>query len=141
MRDYEYVNIKIAYIKPLVEDVSLLYMVKFIKEISGLGLKEAKDLCDKLRSNSNKFYPISIEQPLLHKLKYECKNYNLTTSYNTEFLRNINILKVGVGTETDFIEAILEVSKMYNNSDEILATVLSKLNKDQLSKILNEIKL
>jgi hypothetical protein len=128
-----------------------LMFVKIIKTVTGLGLKESKDICDYLCNNKGKIFEIEVEDSFtdqntgnsLSSLKYlkeELPNCGgeILINGGTEFERELKMLSLGIGNIEDYSSFIKEYSRM--NSD-FLNNILNKLKKEDLQKLINEIEL
>lgn len=122
---------------------SKLMFVKLIKEYSGLGLKDSKDLCDPLfESNSQLEFELSEERfnlnytQILIRLKkelYEIDDCLLLVNNN----RNAKLLSLGLGEKKEYINFLSENISFLN--DEEIKDFLNILNKDKLIKLTNKI--
>jgi len=147
-------TIKIKLVEPT---PNKLAFVKLIKECSGLGLKESKDLCDDLHN-----YPIIVrEMPIRDWKDYDYstgKSTPATTDYRKKFTteikdvggrfivnggvqweRNVKMLSLGIGDKTDYAEFMKDyILNKFDNSEDILTFVLDKLSKEDLQEIFNK---
>lgn len=122
---------------------SKLMFVKLIKEYSGLGLKDSKDLCDPLfESNSQLEFELSEERfnlnytQILIRLKkelYKIDDCLLLVNNN----RNVKLLSLGLGEKKEYINFLSENISFLN--DEEIKDFLNILNKDKLIKLTNKI--
>jgi hypothetical protein len=144
-------SIKIKLVTPT---DSKLAFVKLIKECSGLGLKESKELCDSLHDFPNKSFEMPIrEWELLNfspaKIDYEKKFIDDIKKINGEFIvnsskqydREIKFLKLGIANSSDYSEFISEYILNVDNGKDILKSVLEQLSKEDLKNIFNKLKL
>jgi len=149
-------TIKIKLVKPTSEK---LKFVKLIKECSGLGLKEAKDLCDSLHNSphitqempirdleydysTGKTTPATIDYRA--KFLTEIKNFEGEFAINggTQWERDVKILKIGIGDKTDYSDFISNyILNKFDNSENLLNFALSKFSKEDLQDIFNKIDL
>lgn len=147
-------TIKIKLVEPTAEKLAF---VKLIKDCSGLGLKEAKDLCDDLHR-----YPhIVREMPIRDWESYDYttgKSTPATTDYRKKFAteiknisgkfivnggvqweRNVKMLKLGIADKSDYIDFMKDcILNKFDNSEDILTFVLDKLSKEDLQEIFNK---
>ena len=147
-------TIKIKLISPTAEK---LKFVKLIKECSGLGLKESKDLCDSMHSYPNKTFDMPIRD-------WESKDWNtgVTTPAQTDYIkkfiteikdvdgefivnggtqweRNVKMLKLGVADKSDYTDFMKEyILNKFANSEEMLNFVFDKVTKEDLQDIFNK---
>jgi hypothetical protein len=130
------------------EGVSKLSFVKVIKYYTDLGLKDSKDLADKLFSD--------LETGINGFTHMKLKNSNDFKSFvnsvgdigikayivsGVQFDRDLKMLSIGIGEKEDYIGFISEHVKNTRDISDILDMVLSKMDKNQLNEIINEIKL
>jgi hypothetical protein len=134
-----------------------LAFVKLIKECSGLGLKEAKDLCDNIHNYPERVHEMPIRD-------WETYDYNTgvttpaTTDYRIKFTteikniegryvvnggiqwqRNVKMLSLGIADKPDYIEFMKDyILNKFDNSEDILTFVLDKLSKEDLQEIFNK---
>lgn len=135
---------------------NLLAFVKAIKDLSGLGLKEAKDLADSMRSDfSMGKHPMrdiyiskSDDKSTFDRIKLfkDRLRENCTGLYEVtgmEWERQVKLLSLGVGEDIDYRDFISEYIVYTKNTDELkssLNTILSHLDRDKLVKIYEEIR-
>ena len=135
-----------------------LQFVKLIKDYSGLGLRESKDLCDSLHSNPHLVYemPIRIDfgsntdlaslstSGLIKKFISDLKNIDGQFMVNggVQWERDIKILKLGLADKSEYSDFIKNyIFDSFEDSENILNLALSKLSKDQLEEVFNKIKI
>lgn len=147
-------TIKIKLLEPTSEK---LKFVKLIKDCSGLGLKEAKDLCDELHRNpsivqvmpirdwetydynTGKTTPTTIDYR--KKFATEIKNIsgNFIVNGGVQWERNVKMLTLGIADKTDYAEFMKDyILNKFDNSEDILTFVLDKLSKEDLQEIFNK---
>lgn len=150
-------KIKIRLVRPTTQK---LMLVKLIKDCSGLGLRESKDLCDRLHDFKN----ISVEMPIRD---YESYDYNTgltiptNVDYRAKFIsgikeidgefivnggiqweRNAKMLSLGIGDDSDYSDFIKEhIISNLDDSKNILTFILSKLSKEELIEIFSKIEI
>ncbi len=140
-----------------------LAFVKNLKDITGFGLKEAKDIADKLNYSFNAGDRISITVPvqLLNVLgssdvttldyDYSIRNFtrkigesctgNYIVDVGVEWGRESKLLSLGIGSDSDFISFIKKMI-MYKNSSDIedfIGELLSSRDRVELEKIYNKL--
>jgi hypothetical protein len=127
---------------------SKLKFVKLLKDVSGLGLKEAKDIADYLCENIGKSKELDINSEfkdssgnmidsiyyLNNELPY-CGGRILLNG-GKEWQREFKMLSLGIGESEDYSYFIKEY---LSTNREFLDNVLSKLKKEDLQKLINEI--
>jgi len=147
-------TIKIKLVEPT---PNKLAFVKLIKDCSGLGLREAKDLCDNIHGNPEKVHEMPIRD-------WESMDYNTgkTTpaitdfrkKFNTEIKnvggrfivnggvqwdRNVKMLTLGIAEKSDYIEFMKDyILNKFGNSEDLLTFVLDKISKEDLQEIFNK---
>ncbi len=128
---------------------SKLAFVKLIKDTTGLGLKESKDIADRACDNYLNQYPTTeIEFPSaesLQKFRSEIGNVGFAqetpiVGISLEDERELKILQIGLGERNDYINFISQnILTGFCNSEELINFALQKLNNDDLVEILNKI--
>jgi hypothetical protein len=148
-------TIKIKLVQPTTQKLAF---VKLIKECSGLGLKEAKELCDELHSRPD----IVLEMPIRD---WETYDYNTgattpaTTDYRRKFTteikniegkffvnggvqwdRNVKMLQLGIAEKSEYTEFMKDyILNKFDNSEDLLTFVLDKFSKEDLQEVFNKI--
>lgn len=128
---------------------SKLAFVKLIKDTTGLGLKESKDIADHACANYLNQYPTTeIEFPSeqsLQKFRSEINNVGFAQEtpiigISLEDERELKILQIGLGEREDYINFISQnILIGFCNSDELIKFALQKLNNEDLVEMLNKI--
>ena len=128
---------------------SKLAFVKLIKDTTGLGLKESKEIVDHACDNYLNQYPATeIEFPSaesLQKFRSEISNVGFAqedpiVGISLEDERELKILQIGLGERNDYINFISQnILTGFCNSEELINFALQKLNNDDLVEILNKI--
>jgi hypothetical protein len=130
-----------------------LQVVKLIKDCTGLGLKQSKDIADEMFNKIGLVKEIELVEPYLK----EGKTFNPFEEFTTKIKdfgdfqvtgglsweRDSKMLGIGIGELEDYLNFISEFMS-YNNLDEnkmILKSIFSKLNKEDLVEIVNKIKI
>ena len=148
-------TIKIKLVEPT---PNKLAFVKLIKECSGLGLKESKDLCDELHARPK----IVQEMPIRD---WEDKNWSTgaiirpaNTNYARKFAteiknvggkfivnggvqweRDVKMLQLGIAEKSDYTEFMKDyILNKFDNSEDLLTFVLDKFSKEDLQEIFNK---
>jgi hypothetical protein len=124
---------------------SKLQFVKNIKELCGLGLKESKDIVDRVCQKP--YIPFEFEVPMgiTTKEVYDKLTYNLDNIFEinggTQWQREIKMLQLGVGERQDYLDFLKQhIQTNFGNSDEMLTFVLDKLTQEQLQETIDKIK-
>lgn len=148
-------NIRIKLVKPTKEKLKL---VKLIKDCSGLGLKEAKDLCDIMHANPEKTVEMSIRDWETIDWSTGVKTPT-TTDYRRKFIneikdvdgkfivnggvqweRNVKMLQLGIADKSEYIDFIREyILNSFGNSEDLLTFVLDTISKEDLQEVFNKI--
>lgn len=131
-----------------------LAVVKLIKDCTGLGLKDSKDIADLMFNNIGLVREIELIEPYLDKNGEIIRPFELFTSkikelgdfYVTGGLsweRNAKMLSLGVGDTEDYVNFVSEFITL-NNIEEnklILEVLFKKLKKEDLVELVNQIKI
>jgi hypothetical protein len=148
-------TIKIKLVEPT---PTKLAFVKLIKDCSGLGLKESKDLCDDLHKNPD----VAREMPIRDWETYDYST-GKTTPANTDFRRkfnteiknvggkfvvnggvqwdrNVKMLQLGIAEKSEYTEFMKDyILNKFDNSEDLLTFVLDKFSKEDLQEVFNKI--
>lgn len=147
-------NIKIKLVKPATQKLAF---VKLIKECSGLGLKEAKDLCDDL----HKYPEVVREMPIRDWEDYDYTTGKTTpaiTDFRKKFTteiknidgkfivnggiqweRDVKMLQLGIAEKSDYTEFMKDyILNKFDNSEDLLTFVLDKFSKEDLQELFNK---
>jgi hypothetical protein len=134
-------------IKLIEKCVNKLIFVKLIKDCSGLGLKESKDICDRLHSHPLEIQTFVVRQDGItnyaKKFRDEISNAGgkFIISGGTEFMRDFKILDLGIGDNEDYVNFIIDYyENSFEDQKEFLKFVLSKLNREELLSIFEKAK-
>ena len=123
-----------------------LMLVKILKNHTGLGLKDSKDICDKLHELPYRPVEFLLDTPVdinpneyAKSFKEELSEMGLEfdMSGGTDFERNRKLLMLGLGDKEDYV-SFLEENLI--DQKELLNLVLNKLSKDDLKEIFDNIK-
>lgn len=130
-----------------------LQVVKLIKDCTGLGLKDSKDIADLMFNNVGLVREIELTEPYIRDGKVFNPYQEFTTKikefgdfYVTGGLsweRNAKMLSIGVGETQDYVNFVSEFMTL-NNLEEnklILESLFSKLEKEDLVELVNQIKI
>jgi hypothetical protein len=126
-----------------------LKLIKLIKDVSGLSLKESKDLSDYLCDNEKKTIELNIEKDFkdwngniinsLKHLKEELPKCGGKIILNSkEFERELKMLSLGLGELEEYSSFIRDY---LDTNYGFLENILSKLKKEDLQELINEIEL
>lgn len=123
-----------------------LMLVKILKNHTGLGLKDSKDICDRLHELPYRPVEFLLDTPVdinpneyAKSFKEELSEMGLEfdMSGGTDFERNRKLLMLGLGDKEDYV-SFLEENLI--DQKELLNLVLNKLSKDDLKEIFDNIK-
>ena len=130
-----------------------LQVVKLIKDCTGLGLKDSKDIADLMFNNIGLVREIELIEPYLREGKmfdtyqeFTTKIKNFGDFYVTGGLsweRNAKMLSLGVGDTEDYVNFVSEYMTL-NNVEEnklLLESLFNKLKKEDLVELVNKIKI
>jgi hypothetical protein len=141
-------KIKIQLIEPC---KNKLYFVKLIKDCTNLGLKDSKEVCDRLHASPYLIEEITVKDSLdengIHysrKFIEGMKNIEgrFSVTGGTQWQRNIKMLSLGIADESEYIDFTNEFlidNRNLEVSENILRFALSKLSKDELQEVFTEI--
>jgi hypothetical protein len=121
-----------------------LAFVKMVKEISGLGLKEAKYISDRIFNEPFRQFEfevlpeVSIEDVRNRLSDIEFESQYPSINGGTQYQRELKMLQLGIGDKEDVVNFISQsILGNFGNSEEILEIALNKLSKQDLEEILN----
>lgn len=135
-------------IKLLSKCENKLQVVKLIKDCTGLGLKDSKDIADTMFNNIGLVREIELKEGKIFnpyeefttKIK-EFGDFYVTGGLSWE--RDAKMLGLGIGETGDYVNFVSEYMTL-NNTEEnklILQSLFSKLNKEDLVELVNKIKI
>jgi hypothetical protein len=116
--------------------------VKILKEYTELGLKETKEICDRLHEMPYKPIEIDIKDSDVDQLRQDLLNIELNFIMNGDriFERERKLLTLGLGEKEDYISFFVECGDLFENQKEILNLALNKLSVEDLNEIFGKIK-
>jgi hypothetical protein len=139
-------------IKCIGKVTNLLQYVKIVKTHSGLGLKEAKEFCEKTRDNQGAEFilPIQTSVASFEKEIREMIGDSVQVS-NREKERQIKLISLGLGDKSDLIDLLAEEmaselvqrtrhlnnSPLYSIFVDYMSDVLTNFNAEQLDVLFN----
>jgi hypothetical protein len=121
---------------------SKLAFVKLIKQVSGLGLKESKDIADTFDYDINKTIEFEISRDIsIEQFRKDLNDIggHYLINGDLEFDREYRLLTLGLGELEDYVDFISENLNYFTNQGEIIKLILSKLNKEDLIQITNKL--
>lgn len=121
---------------------SKLAFVKLIKEVSGLGLKESKDIADTFDNDINR--PVEFEILTSKSIDQFRKNLkDIGGQYlingGLEFDREYKLLTLGLGEQEDYVDFISSNLNYFSNKEDTIKLILNKLSKEDLIEITNKL--
>jgi hypothetical protein len=123
---------------------SKLRFVKLLKECSGLGLKEAKDVADVIFDNISSFGEVEFIEPFIdnwRKFTTEIKNIGTFEVFGgVEWERELKMLQLSIGEVDEYVEFLSDWS-FHSNDKEFFKILLSKLDKETLVELTKQIEL
>jgi peptidyl-tRNA hydrolase len=143
----EYISIKL--IQPT---TTKLMLVKLIKDCSGLGLKDSKDICDELHSYPGRpvkmqVLPVAIDGTnYLRKFTNELKNISGQFEVNggTQWQRNYKMLSIGIGDKSEYVDFISEYifdNRTLEESKDLIKFIIEKLSEKEIEEVFSKIKI
>ena len=130
-----------------------LQVVKLIKDCTGLGLRESKDLADEMFNKIGLVQEIDLREPYLKEGKTFVPFEEFTTKIKDfgdfqvtgglSWERDSKMLGLGIGDIEDYANFVSDYMS-YNNSEEnkmILESLFNKLQKEDLVELVNKIKI
>jgi hypothetical protein len=140
-------------IKLLSKCENKLQVVKLIKDCTGLGLKDSKDIADDMFNKIGLVREIEIVEPYTKDGKVFNPFEEFTTKINQfgdfqvtgglSWERDSKMLGLGIGETEDYATFVSDYMS-YNNLQEnkiILEVLFSKLDKEDLIELVNKIKI
>ena len=121
---------------------SKLAFVKLIKEVSGLGLKESKDIADTFDYNINKVVEFEISRDKsIDQFRKDLREIGGQYLVNggVEFDREYKLLTLGLGEQEDYVDFISQNLNYFTNQQEAIKFILTKLSKEDLIEITNKL--
>ena len=129
-----------------------LQFVKLIKDCTGLGLKDAKNVCDRLHDRPDLIEEITVldsidENGITYSKKFingmkELVLGKFIVNGGLQWDRNIKMLSLGIADEFEYIDFVNEFlidNRNLEKSEDILRFALSKLSKEELQEVFTEI--
>ncbi len=140
-------------IKLLAKCDQKLQVVKLIKDCTGLGLRDSKDIADEMFNDIGLVKEIDLAKPYIRDGKtfnpydeftkniHNFGHFQVTGGLSWE--RDAKMLGIGVGDIEDYASFVSDYMS-YNNTDEnriILENLFAKLDKKDLVELVNQIKI
>lgn len=143
-----------AKIKCIGQVTNLLQYVKTVKKHTGLGLKEAKEFCEKTRDNQGVEFILPIQTSITDFEKEICEMMGDSVQVsNRERERQIKLISLGLGDKSDLIELLAEEmaselvqitrhlsnnnSPLYSIFVDYMSDVLTNFNAEQIDELFN----
>ena len=131
-------NVRIKMLEP---SKFKLHLVKALKDVTGLGLREAKDLIDDLHSGREVKTVVSSREGVIELKSRFNEHGKFIINGGIEYQRNIQLLQLELGESDEYINEISD-RIFYQLDDEnsklLLNFALSKLSHQQLIEIFTE---
>jgi hypothetical protein len=125
--------------KCIQKTTSKLAFVKLIKQVSGLGLKESKDIADTFDYDDiNKIVEFEIPREIsIEQFRKDLNDVGGQYLVNggVEFEREYKLLTLGLGEQEDYVDFISENLNYFTNQEDTIKFILSKLSKEDLIEI------
>lgn len=121
---------------------SKLAFVKLIKQVSGLGLRESKDIADTFDYDINKTVEFEIlTSKSIDQFRKDLKDMGgqYLVNGDVEFDREYKLLTLGLGEQEDYVDFISENLNYFTNQQEAIKAILTKLSKEDLIEITNKL--
>lgn len=130
-----------------------LQVVKLIKDCSGLGLKDSKDIADEMFNHIGLVREIELREPYLKDGKTFLPFEEFTTKIKDfgdfqvtgglSWERDAKMLGLGIGETEDYANFVSEYMTLNNIKENkmILEILFSKLKKEDLVELVNKIKI
>ena len=129
-----------------------LQFVKLIKDCTGLGLRDSKDVCDRLHDRPDLIEEITVidgvdENGITYSKKFingmrEVIQGKFNITGGLQWDRNLKMLSLGIADESDYIDFTNEFlidNRNLEVTETILRFALSKLSKEDLQEVFTEI--
>lgn len=129
-----------------------LQFVKLIKDCTGLGLRDSKDVCDRLHDRPDLIEEITVidgvdENGITYSKKFingmrEVIQGKFNVTGGIQWQRNLKMLSLGIADESDYIDFTNEFlidNRNLEVSETILRFALGKLSKEDLQEVFTEI--
>ena len=117
---------------------SKLAFVKLIKEVSGLGLKESKDIVDTFDYDINRIVEFEISKDRsIDQFRKDLNDIGGQYLVNggLQFEREYKLLTLGLGEQEDYVDFISENLNYFTNKEDTIKFILSKLTKEDLIEL------
>ena len=128
--------IKIIFYHNGLKDGSKLKFCRMIKELSGITLRESKDIVDWVYEHHNQIKTIesNLTPVEARKVINEWCPPEITID-DLENQRNIKILSLGIGTDEEYREALRFYLGFEMSDSKIIDKVVQLLNRDQMIEL------
>ena len=139
-------------IKLIHPSATKLTLVKLIKDCSGLGLKDSKDICDELHLNPGKVVKMQVLPVAADGTNYIRKFINelkevdgmFEVTGGTEWQRNYKMLAIGLGDRSEYVDFITEHisdNRTLEESKDLIRFIIKKLTKKEIEEVFSKIKI
>lgn len=125
-------------LKCIQKTTNKLSFVKLLKEVTGYGLREAKDLADTFDNDINKVVEFEI-LPSISIEQFRKSLNDISGEYVVNgglvFEREYKLLTLGLGEKEDYVDFISENINFFDNKEDTIRFILSKLEKEELLEL------
>jgi hypothetical protein len=125
-------------LKCIQKTTTKLAFVKLLKEVTGYGLREAKDLADTFDNDINKVVEFEI-LPSISIEQFRKSLNDISGEYvvngGLSFEREYKLLTLGLGEKEDYVDFISENINFFDNKEDTIRFILSKLEKEELLEL------
>ena len=125
-------------LKCIQKTTTKLAFVKLLKEVTGYGLREAKDLADTFDNDINKVVEFEI-LPSISIEQFRKSLNDISGEYvvngGLSFEREYKLLTLGLGEKEDYVDFISENLNYFTNQHDTIKFILSKLTKEDLIEL------
>jgi hypothetical protein len=121
---------------------SKLAFVKLLKEVTGYGLKESKDIADTFDYDINRVVEFKIlRDKSIDQFRKDLREIGGQYLVNggVEFDREYKLLTLGLGEQEDYVDFISQNLNYFTNQQEAIKLILTKLSKEDLIEITNKL--
>lgn len=129
-------------LKCIQKTTNKLAFVKLLKEVTGYGLKESKDIADTFDYDINKVVEFEMVSDVsIEQFRKDLKDVGgeYVVNGGLVFEREYKILTLGLGEKEDYVDFISENINSFDNKEDTIKFILSKLEKKELLELIKKI--
>jgi len=129
-------------LKCIQKTTNKLTFVKLLKEVTGYGLKESKDIADNFDYDINRIVEFEISSDVsIEQFRKDLKNVGgeYVVNGGLVFEREYKILTLGLGEKEDYVDFISENLNFFDNKEDTIKFILSKLEKEELLELIKKL--